>query len=240
MALFWTAHLQRLRDALDAQTDLVRVSSAHSTIKGSSVELVIKQLLQGYLPKMFCVGTGQIANRRNELSPQIDIIVYDAQTFPHLAVNIDSSVIVCTESIAAVVECKYTWGTTRIRQHYKRFAKTEACHYGLFGERGMLAGYFVLLVDAVSDPDVSSLEDSNRFVGVYSIKGNKAWSSPYNETAFTTHTSNALELFLHHIMYDSMHKRVSEVGGLVYTYQVVSGYLGWDAASLSGHSSTPQ
>lgn len=113
MALFWTEHLQRLRDALDAQTDLVRVSSAHSTIKGSSIELVIKQLLQGYLPKMFCVGTGQIANRRNELSPQIDIIVYDAPTFPHLAVNVDSSVIVCTESVAAVVECKYTWPPRR-------------------------------------------------------------------------------------------------------------------------------
>jgi hypothetical protein len=168
------------------------------------------------------------------LSPQIDIIVYDGHTFLNLAVNVDSSVIVCAESVAAVVECKYTRGSRTIRQHFKRFAKTEACRHGLFGEPGMLAGTFVLLVHAVSAPDVSALEDNHRFLGVYSIKGNRGWSSVYNETAFTAHTGNALEWFLHHILHGSMRKRVSEVGGLVYTYQAVSDYFAWDAAPLSG------
>ena len=31
--------------------------------------------------------SGQIANNQNEISPQIDILVYDTNTFPRLAVN---------------------------------------------------------------------------------------------------------------------------------------------------------
>ena len=68
-------------------------------------------------------------------------------------------------------------------------------------------------------------EDSKRFVGFYSLKGSKSWSSPYKQTQFSEHDGNGLDFFLHHIMSDCMRKGLSELGSLDYTYDTVSKYL---------------
>ena len=84
MDLFWTEHLKRLCDSLVAQADRIRVGSDHSVIKGTSIEYVIRRTLKEYMPSNFTIGTGQIANNQNEISPQIDILVYDTNTFPRV------------------------------------------------------------------------------------------------------------------------------------------------------------
>ena len=90
MQNFWAEHLERLCASLIAQTDRVRRGSKHTLIKGTSIEFVIRRTLREYLPSAFHIGTGQIVNNKNQISPQIDILVYDALSFPRLAVNEDN------------------------------------------------------------------------------------------------------------------------------------------------------
>ena len=91
-AQFWTEHLHWLSQSLLAQTQRARAGSQHTLIKGSSIEEALRRILRHYLPTALHVGTGQVANNIQEISPQIDILIYDRGTFPHLAVNEDGSV----------------------------------------------------------------------------------------------------------------------------------------------------
>ena len=227
MDRFWTEHLKRLRDSLVAQTDRARVGSGHSVIKGTSIEYVIRRTLSDYMPSNFAIGTGQIANNQNEISPQIDILVFDTNIFPRLAVNEDSSVIVCCESVFEIVEIKCQYDQKLVSKHFKKLIEVESKRHGMFGADGMASGYFVLVVDPMN-PDLSKFEDSKRFVGFYSLKGSKSWSSPYKQTKFSAHDENGLDFFLHHIMSDCMRKGLSELGSLEYTYDTVAKYLGWN------------
>lgn len=235
MDQFWTEHLKRLCESLIAQTDRARKGSDHPQIKGGSIEYVIRRTLQDYMPSDFKIGTGQIANNQNKISPQLDILVYDARTFPRLAVNEDSSVVVCSESVFAAVECKSSWDLKKVSVHFEKFVKVESKRYGYFNDAAMSAGYFVLVIDKMLRPDLSNFQTQDRFVGFYSLKGKKSWSSEYQKMKFSGQTGNALDLFLCHIMYDCMRKNLSELGTLEQTHEAVSQYLGWNARS-SGNS----
>ncbi len=89
----WVDNLERLSESLLAQLARIRAGSTHATTKGGSLEAVVRRTLREYLPGYFGVASGQIANGKHELSPQLDVIVYDQSAFPHLAVNEDSSVV---------------------------------------------------------------------------------------------------------------------------------------------------
>ncbi len=226
MNQFWVEHLDRLRDSVLAQTRRVRSGSTHPTIKGSSIEVIVRRVLKQYLPAKFQVGTGQVANNRQELSPQIDAIIYDGSTFPHLAVNEDSSVVICCEPLFAAVECKSQWDSGDVARHYRRFVEVVSGRHSLFEHPRTAPGYFVLAIDKMSSI-LMPLEDENRFVGVYSLEGNRGWSSPFGESEFSEQDGNALALFLQNIMYDCMRKNVAELGSLEWTYEAVQSYFGW-------------
>jgi len=202
---------------LIAQTDRARVGSIHPSIKGASIEHVIRRTLTDYLPSRFKVNTGQIANSCNRISPQLDIIIHDTDTFPRLSVNEDSSVVVCSESVFEIVECKSRLDVRGIHKHFTHVAGVESQRHGIFGKPGMAAGYFVLVVDRIS-PDLAGFESDDRFVGFYSLKGSKCWWSPCSTKEFRENEGNGLDLFMHHILYDCMRKGFVELGSLDYTY----------------------
>lgn len=190
--------------------------------------MVLRRTLKHYLPAQFHVGTGQVANNRQEVSPQVDALIYDGDTFPHLAVNEDSSVVVCCEALFAAVECKSQWDGEDVGKHYRRFVEVEARRHSIFGGPGMAAGYFVFVVDELrSDPNLMALEEKGRFVGLYSLQGDSSWSSPFENLDFSRRDGNALELFLQDVMHDCMRKGVAEIGSLEYTYEAVRNYFGW-------------
>lgn len=228
MQNFWAEHLERLCASLIAQTDRARRGSKHTLIKGTSIEFVIRRTLREYLPSAFHIGTGQIVNNRNQIGPQIDILVYDALSFPRLAVNEDNSVVICSESVHAIVECKSSWDSKVIKDHFTKFAEVDSNRYGMFGTPGMQAGYFVLIMDSIQ-PDIKPFQFTDRSIGFYSLKGKKAWASRYQNPYFTEIEGNSLDFFLNDIMYDCMRKGLSELGSLEHTYEAVRQYLGWAA-----------
>ena len=228
MQNFWAEHLERLRASLIAQTDRARKGSKHTLIKGTSIEVVIRRTLSEYLPSAFHIGTGQIVNNKNQFSPQIDILVYDALSFPRLAVNEDKSVVICSESVHAVVECKSSWDSKTIINHFTKFVEVDSNRYCLFGTPGMHAGYFVLTIDS-KRPKIKSFQFADRSIGFYTLKGKKSWASRYQNPYFTEIEGNSLDFFLNDIMYDCMRKGLTELGSLDHTYEAVRQYLGWAA-----------
>ena len=224
---FWRKHLQRLCDSIIAQTERARAGSKHSVIKGSSIEFVLRRTLREYLPEDLEVGTGQIASNTGNISPQIDVLIYEAKTFPRLAVNEDSSVVVCCESVFAAVECKASWSKGQILSNFEGFIKVDLERHGYFNQRDLFGGYFALIVDGMRPRSFSPFEDKRRFVGFYTLKGGKSWRSKYDERCFEKHDGNALEALLSDMMHDCMRKDLKELGTHTLTWQTVRTYAQW-------------
>ena len=55
---------------------------AHPGVKGSVLEILVRQLFKPLLPADVGVGTGQIIDSAGSLSPQIDVILYDRSILP--------------------------------------------------------------------------------------------------------------------------------------------------------------
>jgi len=170
-----------------------------------------------------------VANSVDEISPQIDILIYDSGTFPHLAVNEDGSVVICCEPLYASVECKTQWDKAEVAGHFNKLKDVESKRYAkYFGDPENASGYFVFVLDSLADPDLADLREPSRCVGVYSLQAERSWHSPFRALDFTNHSRNALELFLRDVLEDSMRKSLRELGTLEVTYEAVSKYFGWE------------
>jgi len=231
----WTEHLGFLNDSLLAQVKRARMGSKHPTIKGASIEEALRRILRQYLPSVYHIGTGQVANNEvadsegTNISPQIDILIYERTTFPHLAVNEDGSVIICCEPLFATVECKTKWNKKNVLEKFSRLKAVESKRYGkYFGAIDNFSGYFVFIVDKLRKPSLADFEDENRFFGFYTLEGERSWRSPFKSSSFTTHDGNPLEFLIKDILEDSMRKDLSEIGNLEDTREAVRKYFGWD------------
>lgn len=142
----WSENLSRLQASLVAQADRIWAGSAHPTIKGTSLEVVLRRTLREYLPGYFTIGSGQAVNNMRGVSPQLDVMIYDQNVFPHLAVNEDSSVMVCCESLLAAVECKTNWERPEMERHFRKFGEVESRRHPHFSDLSNAAAYFVATV----------------------------------------------------------------------------------------------
>ena len=184
-------------------------------------------MLRQYLPESMTVGTGQIANASGDLSPQIDVLIYSAMTFPRLAVHEDGSVIVCCESVYATVECKSKWHKETVVRHLEALKPIDAQRHEWFGPvRDGLPGYFVLVVDSKRTVPPMELQDEGRFVGVYSLRSGVSWRSRIGEPHFEQRSGNALDHFLSDVLSVTMQVEM-EVGTLENTREAVDRYFGW-------------
>jgi len=225
--MHWTEHIERLSASLLAQIDRIRNASDHGTTIGNCVECVLRRTLSDYLPRYFEVGTGQVCNFKQKLSPQLDILIHDRSCFPPLAVNEDGSVIVCAEPTKSVVECKTAWKSTDVEKHFKRFTEVQNLRAERFNNQDTIAGYFVFLVDSCPATAPASLNDDKRFVGIYSLSQGKAQRSPVQTDTFALEIGNALEMFLRDLLFDCMKKGQTEPGTFEWSYETVQLYMDW-------------
>ncbi len=227
---FWEQHFSRLQSSLAAQIERIRAGSKHSTIKGASIEVVLRRVLGEYLPGHFSVRPGQLANSGGELSPQLDIMVYDGNAFPRLAVNEDSSVIVCCESVVAVVECKTYWDQEEVEKHYTATVNVECKRCEEFQDKELRAAYFLLFHESAT-PALSHFADADRCVGFYCLLGDRSWSSPFEQADFKDTEENVLQTFFQDLLMHCMRIGQVEIGTFENAYNVISKYVGWKAQS---------
>jgi hypothetical protein len=228
MPPLWVDNLERLSESLLAQLGRIRAGSDHATTKGGSLEAVVRRTLREYLPGYFRVGGGQIANLRHDLSPQLDVMVYDGTAFPHLAVNEDSSVVVCCEALYGAVECKTTWDRARVEEHFKRFADIESGRGEEYLGTSNAAAYYAVVFDEVNirDNSLEGFADDGRFVGVYTVAGRKCWTSGPEDRTFHQREGNALSLLLGDLLADCMEKGSKDEGSFNRAYAALKPYLG--------------
>jgi len=225
----WEEHFNRLQGSLVAQIERIRSGSTHSTIKGTSIEVVLRRTLNEYLPGYFSARSGQIANNKGALSPQQDIIVYDSKTFPHLAVNEDSCVVVCCESVIATIECKTSWKQSEIENHFSKTIDVEdEWHHGFSSCRFLYAGYFVLFHEPTV-PNFDPFKKGQRSIGFYCLKNNNSWSKPYDSGDFQNpNTANgALQTFFQDLLKLCMNIGQGGIGNFESAFTALGSYLGW-------------
>jgi hypothetical protein len=70
------SHTTEIIEGVIAQANSIG-SLTNPTLKGDLRELLIADLFERFLIQDFGIGTGQIINQKEQLSNQIDIIIYD-------------------------------------------------------------------------------------------------------------------------------------------------------------------
>ena len=75
------------------------------TLKGELRELLIADLFSRFLVPDFGIGSGQIINQKEELSHQIDIIIYDKRILPPFVQYLNLG-LYPAEAVIAVIEVK--------------------------------------------------------------------------------------------------------------------------------------
>ncbi|MDD4363265.1 MAG: hypothetical protein PHD33_03530 [Atribacterota bacterium] len=77
----------------------------HPTSKGDASELNWKTWLETYLPKRYSVDKAFVIDSQNNISQQLDLVIYDKQYSPFVF-NQDNAIYIPSESVYAVFEVK--------------------------------------------------------------------------------------------------------------------------------------
>jgi hypothetical protein len=229
--IYWANHLKLLHSSILAQITRTRKATNHPTLKGSSIEIILRKALADYFPLRFSIGTGQVACSSGGLSPQMDVLIYDRTTFPVLANNEDGSVVVCSESVFADVEIKTRWNHNEIQRHFGGFVEIDNRRHPYFSSPEDAASYSIVCVEPLESfkSEWSDLKDRGRLVMVTSLEGTKIWTSDWGEDDFQEIlTSNPIEDLFRELLRDCMRKQFVELGNLTSTYEAVRAYFGWE------------
>jgi hypothetical protein len=87
----------------------------HHGESGRRREDDVREFLEAFLPARLAVGTGEIAATDGQVSPQVDLIVYDRQETPLLDRS-ESSIVVPAEGVYGVVEVSSNLDTAKLRE----------------------------------------------------------------------------------------------------------------------------
>lgn len=111
-----------------AQKMRAQFESIHRKHKGESGrrrEDDLKEFLRAFLPRRLAVGTGEIVATDGEVSPQVDLIVYDALETPLLDRS-ESSVVVPIEGVYAVIEVSSNLTSRKLAQDAEKIRAIKA------------------------------------------------------------------------------------------------------------------
>ena len=73
----------------------------HAALKGVEAENLVRSFLRGHLPRRFDVGSGFILDKKNNVSKQTDVIVFDALNCPTYRTS-ETAAIFPANNVAAV------------------------------------------------------------------------------------------------------------------------------------------
>ena len=77
----------------------------HNALKGHEAEQIVRKFLDAHIPRRFAVGAGFILDSAGTISPQTDVIIYDAFNCPVYRASDDASIFP-SNNVVAVVEVK--------------------------------------------------------------------------------------------------------------------------------------
>jgi hypothetical protein len=97
--------LDSARKLMITEFDGAKADIPHYGERGAEVEKILIKWLENYLPKRFGVCSGFIIDDGDKISPQTDVIIYDALNSPVLR-HSDKSLILPADNVAVAIEVK--------------------------------------------------------------------------------------------------------------------------------------
>lgn len=97
----------------------------HRGVKGGQAADLVRKFLNDHLPKRFASGSGFIIDRRDNISKQTDVIVYDAMNCPVYRASDDAGIFPA-DNVAAVVEVKSIVDGEKFAEAAANIAATKA------------------------------------------------------------------------------------------------------------------
>ncbi len=109
---------------LHDEFEFIRKSNPHSGDKGEEVENILKEFLNTHLPQRFRSCSGIIIDNENNISRQIDVIIYDALSSPVYRYSTKTQIIPF-DTVVAVIEVKSCLNKTEIEDAYTKIASCK-------------------------------------------------------------------------------------------------------------------
>jgi hypothetical protein len=109
------------------QDFLALAAVPHKGLKGDEAARLVREFLNAHLPKRFSAGSGFILDRRDNISKQTDVIIYDALNCPVYRASEEAGIFPA-DNVAAVVEVKSRLDGERLAEAFEniRAAKSLA------------------------------------------------------------------------------------------------------------------
>jgi hypothetical protein len=102
----------------------VRSTMPHAGLKGEEVEGILRTFLDRHLPQRFRAGSGLIIDSENNLSKQMDIIVYDALSSPLYRFS-ERAQIIPADSVASAIQVKTALNKRELEDAYENIASSK-------------------------------------------------------------------------------------------------------------------
>jgi hypothetical protein len=109
----------------------------HRGLKGSEAERLVRDFLNGHIPRRFEAGAGFIVDRFDSVSKQTDLVIYDALNCPVYRASSEAAILP-NDNVAAVVEVKSVIDKERLREASQNIAAAKS----LAKSRGADTGNF--------------------------------------------------------------------------------------------------
>src|SRR3984957_17133214 len=106
---------------LRAEFEFIRKTNPHPGEKGAEAENAVRDFLNHHLPQRFRATSGIIIDTANSLSPQTDVIIYDALVSPVYRYS-EQMLMLPLDTVAAVIEVKSRLNKKEIEDGYKKIA----------------------------------------------------------------------------------------------------------------------
>jgi hypothetical protein len=119
--------LAGLHNEIQLRLERSRAAIGHPVAKGDATESIWIELLEGYLPERYRVGRAFVIDSKDNVSQQIDIVIYDRQYSP-LIFKQDGALVIPAESVYAVFEAKQTLHASQVEYAAKKIASVRALH----------------------------------------------------------------------------------------------------------------
>ncbi|MFA5932611.1 MAG: DUF6602 domain-containing protein [Microgenomates group bacterium] len=133
-------YFKSLAKELDSKLDRINsLIDNHPSEKGSYHEYVLRDLIKNFLPNRFSLKTGFIYFDKDNISPQIDLMVIDENESGCILARYDDFVIIYPEAVCCVIKIKTSFSkqdfidSTSLIQKVKKISIANTERHGVIG-----------------------------------------------------------------------------------------------------------
>lgn len=103
----------------------IKKGNPHFAERGAEAEKILEDFLNVHLPKRFAAGSGLIVDNQNNISSQIDIIIYDALNSPIYRKG-ERVLILPIDNVATAIEVKSSLNKEELRDAAKKIKSVKS------------------------------------------------------------------------------------------------------------------